>query len=223
MPKHWTGTFFPGKSDLVDFTTHLIYLVSNHPMKKQESTWWYDKQTYTISNPLLKTQGKKKQNKTKQKKNQCYVVFTIQLQFIHGGIIDRRAYLHLVELQRFNFRAVAYMEILGVFGYTLFNLFSMNTESTGFLFIPFASFLASKQLTYSRGTLFTNIIHKMLKLWDFALSLKGHWTTSASSPIFFQKSWDFYIIRSVYLCSDCMLNLTCSFNSVTKIYAFFFQ
>ena len=53
--------------------------------------------------------------------------------------------------------------------------------------------------------------------------LKGHWTTSASSPIFFQKSWDFYIIRSVYLCSDCMLNLTCSFNSVTKIYAFFFQ
>ena len=52
-------------------------------------------------------------------------------------------------------------------------------------------------------------------------NLKGHWTTSASSPIFFQKSWDFYIIRSVYLCSDCMLNLTCSFNSVTKIYAFF--
>ena len=54
-------------------------------------------------------------------------------------------------------------------------------------------------------------------------ALKGHWTTSASSPNFFQKSWDFYIIRSVYLCSDCMLNLTCSFNSVTKIYAFFFQ
>ena len=53
--------------------------------------------------------------------------------------------------------------------------------------------------------------------------LKGHWTTSASSPIFFQKSWDFYIIRSVYLCRDCMLSLTCSFNSVTKIYAFFFQ
>ena len=55
------------------------------------------------------------------------------------------------------------------------------------------------------------------------MCLKGHWTTSASSPNFFQKSWDFYIIRSVYLCSDCMLNLTCSFNSVTKIYAFFFQ
>ena len=53
--------------------------------------------------------------------------------------------------------------------------------------------------------------------------LKGHWTTSASSPNFFQKSWDFYFIRSVYLCSDCTLNLTCSFNSVTKIYAFFFQ
>ena len=55
------------------------------------------------------------------------------------------------------------------------------------------------------------------------VSLKGHWTTSASSPNFFQKSWDFYIIRSVYLCRDCMLNLICSFNSVTKIYAFFFQ
>ena len=47
--------------------------------------------------------------------------------------------------------------------------------------------------------------------------LKGHWTTSASSPHFFsQKSWDFYI-SSVYLCSDCMLNLTCNFNLITKI------
>ena len=59
--------------------------------------------------------------------------------------------------------------------------------------------------------------------WLLVQTLKGHWTTSASSPNFFQKSWDFYIIRSVYLCSDCMLNLTCSFNSFTKIYAFFFQ
>ena len=23
ISKHWTGTFFPGKSDFVDFTTHL--------------------------------------------------------------------------------------------------------------------------------------------------------------------------------------------------------
>ena len=29
------------------------------------------------------------------------------------------------------------------------------------------------------------------------------------------------MIRSVYLCSDCMLNLTCSFNSVTKILCIF--
>ena len=57
--------------------------------------------------------------------------------------------------------------------------------------------------------------------WKF--ELKGHWTTSASSPDFFQKSWDFYTIRSVYLCSDCMLNLTCNPNSVTKIFEFFFQ
>ena len=32
--------------------------------------------------------------------------------------------------------------------------------------------------------------------WPLAANslLKGHWTTSASSPNFFQKSWDFYII-----------------------------
>ena len=54
--------------------------------------------------------------------------------------------------------------------------------------------------------------------------LKGALDNFSLIPIFFfQKSWDFYIIRSVYLCSDCMLNLTCSFNSVTKIYEFFFQ
>ena len=81
-----------------------------------------------------------------------------------------------------------------------------------------------------------NILPNLSKQWEartgcwhnmflilLPILLKGHWTTSASSPNFFQKSWDFYIIRSVYLCSDCMLNLTCSFNSVTKIYAFFFQ
>ena len=56
------------------------------------------------------------------------------------------------------------------------------------------------------------------------LGLKGQWTTSVSSPIiFFQKSWDFYTVRSVYLCSDRMLNLTCNFNLVTKIFNFFLQ
>ena len=48
-----------------------------------------------------------------------------------------------------------------------------------------------------------------------------HWTNSASSPNFFQKNWDFYTIRSVYLCSDCMLNLSCNFNLITKICDFF--
>ena len=28
ISKHWTGTFFPGKSDFVDFTTHL-YVISS--------------------------------------------------------------------------------------------------------------------------------------------------------------------------------------------------
>ena len=54
-------------------------------------------------------------------------------------------------------------------------------------------------------------------------SLKGQWTTSVSSPNFFQISWDFYTIGSVYLCSDCMLNLTCNFNLITKICEFFLQ
>ena len=59
--------------------------------------------------------------------------------------------------------------------------------------------------------------------WAFSVlaqKLKGHRTTSASSPDFFQKSWDFYTIRSVYLCNDCMLYLTGSFNLVTKIIYF---
>ena len=32
---------------------------------------------------------------------------------------------------------------------------------------------------------------------------------------------DFYTIRSVYLCSDCMLYLTCNFNLTTKNVNFF--
>ena len=43
--------------------------------------------------------------------------------------------------------------------------------------------------------------------------LKGHWTTSASSPNFFSKNLDFYTIRCVYLyvvtaychCHDCWI------------------
>ena len=59
-------------------------------------------------------------------------------------------------------------------------------------------------------------------LWQIGSELKGHWTISTSSPNFFQKSWDFYTIRSAYLRSDCMLNLTCNFNLITKIWEFFF-
>ena len=53
--------------------------------------------------------------------------------------------------------------------------------------------------------------------------LKGALDNFSLIPQFFHKSWDFYTIRSVYICSDCMLNLTCNFNSVTKIFEFFFQ
>ena len=44
------------------------------------------------------------------------------------------------------------------------------------------------------------------------LLLKGHWTSSTSSPNFFQngsgKSWDFYTIRSVGMGNDCMQSFT---------------
>ena len=40
---------------------------------------------------------------------------------------------------------------------------------------------------------------------------------------FFQKSWDFYAIRSVYLSSDCLLNLTYNLNLITKVCTFFLQ
>ena len=40
---------------------------------------------------------------------------------------------------------------------------------------------------------------------------------------FFKKSWDCFTIRSVYVCSDCMRNLTCKFNLVPNIFEFFLQ
>ena len=43
-------------------------------------------------------------------------------------------------------------------------------------------------------------------------------------PFFFLKIVEiFYTIRSVYLCSDCMRNLTCNFNLISKICEFFLQ
>ena len=41
--------------------------------------------------------------------------------------------------------------------------------------------------------------------WELTLaSLKGHWTSSTSSPTFSKKSWDFYTITSVGMGNDCM-------------------
>ena len=56
-------------------------------------------------------------------------------------------------------------------------------------------------------------------------NLKGHWTTSASSPeFFFKKKVEIFILLEVYTyVVNCMLNLTCNFNSATEIYEFFFQ
>ena len=38
--------------------------------------------------------------------------------------------------------------------------------------------------------------------------LKGHWTSVTSSPNFFSKKWEFYIIGSVGMDNDCMLSFT---------------
>ena len=53
--------------------------------------------------------------------------------------------------------------------------------------------------------------------------LKVHWTTLASSPIFFlsKKSWDFYTIINVHL--TVWLIIICNFNLITKICEFFLQ
>ena len=55
---------------------------------------------------------------------------------------------------------------------------------------------------------------------NFIRLLKGHWTT-LYTDFFFQKGSDFYTIRIVYLCSDCIPNRTCNFNLTTKICEFF--
>ena len=56
----------------------------------------------------------------------------------------------------------------------------------------------------------------------WVLQIKGALDNFSLIPwSFFQESWDFYTIRSVYRCNDCMLNLTRSFNLVTKIFEFF--
>ena len=48
MPKHWTGTFFPGKSDFMDFTTHLfasfcrtlvLWVSLKYLVQKRECYW----------------------------------------------------------------------------------------------------------------------------------------------------------------------------------------
>ena len=76
--------------------------------------------------------------------------------------------------------------------------------------------------THSQGLVWTQVIHGK-NCCHNKTSLKGALDNFSLIPIFFPKSWDFYINRSVYLCSDCMLNITCSMNSITKIMLFFQQ
>ena len=66
-----------------------------------------------------------------------------------------------------------------------------------------------------------NHIFPLVPFWKRFLQVKPvkeHWTTSASSPDLFFFFFFFDTIRCVYLCSDCVLNFTCNFTSVTNIY-----
>ena len=53
------------------------------------------------------------------------------------------------------------------------------------------------------------------------LSLMGHWTGVTSSPTYFKKGWDFYIIGSFDMCNDCMLSFTFQIDLFLKKYEHF--
>ena len=55
-----------------------------------------------------------------------------------------------------------------------------------------------------------------LIITEYSLRVTGQ--LSLIPRIFFPKKLSFYTIRSIYLCNaNCMLNLTCNFNLITKI------
>ena len=69
----------------------------------------------------------------------------------------------------------------------------------------------------------------ILREWHGTI-LKGALDNFSLTPLFFpkKKKVQIFVSVEVYLYvvtmrGDCILNLTCSFNSVTKIYDFFFQ
>ena len=69
-------------------------------------------------------------------------------------------------------------------------------------------------------------LQKPLSKWRkrYVRMIKGALDNFSLIPNFFFKKVEIFISLEVYTyVVDCMLNLTCSFNSVTKIYAFFFQ
>ena len=63
------------------------------------------------------------------------------------------------------------------------------------------------------------------RLAKWGEKIKGALDNFSLIPDFFSKKIEIFIItiRSVYLCSDCMRNLTCKFHLITKICEFFLQ
>ena len=79
----------------------------------------------------------------------------------------------------------------------------------------------SKVSTYRNMKSLGPITKKIQIIVDHHLKI-GTGQLQPHPPIFSKKNWDFYTIRGVHLCSNCMLNLTCNFYLISKICEFFF-
>ena len=84
--------------------------------------------------------------------------------------------------------------------------------------VPMVSLLL---LVYQSAVSYISVEISLGSCWRGDI-LKGHWTTSASSPNFFKKV-EIFIPLEVYLCSDYMFNFTWNFNLIAEICEFFLQ
>ena len=78
------------------------------------------------------------------------------------------------------------------------------------------------QVTSIFSALLSLILNQVPGQFCCAWDLKGALDNFSLIPHFFFKSIEiFFNHKSVYVCSDSMLSLTCNFNLVTKIFEFF--
>ena len=102
--------------------------------------------------------------------------------------------------------------------------FCKNYLTTMNMIYIFICDLPLKYVRFKYGSFAFKTLHhlEILYFWSQNIKiLKGALDSfSLILHFFLPKSWDFYTIGSVYLCSDCMLNFTCNFNLI-KICEFF--